>query len=93
MSVSIKTPADIEGIRRVGRMTSEILDYIGPFVQAGRHNRRSLMRCVIASYWTQQGIAANVNYTPPWPYTIPQVDLYLVVNHVVSGGIPGDSRS
>ena len=35
MSVSIKTPEDIEGMRLAGRQTAEILDFIGPYVKPG----------------------------------------------------------
>ena len=65
MSVSIKTPADIEGMRRVGRMTSEILDYIGPFVKPGVTTDELDALCHRFMLDVQHGIAANVNYTPP----------------------------
>ena len=35
MSISIKTAEDIEGMRIAGRLGSEVLDYITPFVKAG----------------------------------------------------------
>ena len=35
MSVTIKTPADIEKMRVAGRMAAEVLEMIGPHVQAG----------------------------------------------------------
>ena len=35
MSISIKTPEEIEKMRVAGRLASEILDYIEPFVKAG----------------------------------------------------------
>ena len=35
MSVTIKTPDEIEKMRIAGRLGSEVLDYITPFVKAG----------------------------------------------------------
>ena len=33
--ITIKTPEDIEGLRVAGRLASELLDYITPFVKPG----------------------------------------------------------
>ena len=35
MSISIKTPDEIEKMRIAGRLAGEVLDYIEPFVKAG----------------------------------------------------------
>jgi methionyl aminopeptidase len=35
MSVTIKTSEEIEKMRIAGRLASEVLDYVGPFVKAG----------------------------------------------------------
>ena len=35
MTIKIKTPEDIEKMRIAGRLASELLDYITPFVVAG----------------------------------------------------------
>lgn len=35
MSVHIKTPEEVEGMRVAGRLASEVLDYITPFVKPG----------------------------------------------------------
>ncbi|HRH71829.1 MAG TPA: type I methionyl aminopeptidase, partial [Zoogloea sp.] len=35
MSVTIKTPQEIEKMRIAGRLGSEVLDYITPFVKPG----------------------------------------------------------
>jgi methionyl aminopeptidase len=35
MSVTIKTPEEIEKMRIAGRLGSEVLDYITPFVKPG----------------------------------------------------------
>ena len=33
--IHINTPEEIEGMRRVGRKASELLDFITPYVKAG----------------------------------------------------------
>ena len=35
MSVTLKTPAEIEKMRVAGRLAAEVLDYIAPFVKPG----------------------------------------------------------
>ena len=35
MSISIKTPEDIAGLRIAGRLAAELLDYLTPFVKPG----------------------------------------------------------
>ena len=35
MSIIIKTPEEIEGMRVAGRLGAEVLDYITPFVKPG----------------------------------------------------------
>ncbi|MER2538173.1 MAG: type I methionyl aminopeptidase, partial [Azonexus sp.] len=35
MGISIKTPEEIEKMRVAGRLASELLDYIEPFIKAG----------------------------------------------------------
>ncbi|HQD65794.1 MAG TPA: type I methionyl aminopeptidase, partial [Casimicrobium huifangae] len=91
MSVSIKTPADIEGMRRAGRMTAEILDYIGPFVKPGVTTDELDALCHRFMLDVQKGIAANVNYTPPGHTPFPK-SICTSVNHVVCHGIPGDKK-
>ena len=35
MNITIKTAQDIECMREAGRLASEVLDYITPFIQPG----------------------------------------------------------
>ena len=44
MSVTIKTPDEIEKMRIAGRLGSEVLDYITPFVKAGVSTAESVAR-------------------------------------------------
>ncbi len=39
MAVTIKTPEEIEKMRVAGRLAAEVLEMIGPHVQAGSHHR------------------------------------------------------
>ena len=90
MSVPIKTPEDIEGMRHVGRKTAEILDFITPHVVPGVTTAELDALCHSFIVDTQKGIAINVGYGPkhnPFPKTI-----CTSVNHVVCHGIPSDKK-
>ncbi|MBS0314912.1 MAG: type I methionyl aminopeptidase [Proteobacteria bacterium] len=91
MSVTIKSAQDIEGMRRAGRMTAEILDYITPFVKPGVSTNELDSLCHRFMIDVQRGIAANVNYTPPGHTPFPK-SICTSVNHVVCHGIPGDKK-
>ncbi|MCZ2134941.1 MAG: type I methionyl aminopeptidase [Burkholderiales bacterium] len=91
MSVTIKSAQDIEGMRRAGRMTAEILDYITPFVKPGVTTNELDSLCHRFMIDVQRGIAANVNYTPPGHTPFPK-SICTSVNHVVCHGIPGDKK-
>lgn len=91
MSVTIKSARDIEGMRRAGRMTAEILDYITPFVKPGVSTNELDSLCHRFMIDVQRGIAANVNYTPPGHTPFPK-SICTSVNHVVCHGIPGDKK-
>ena len=91
MSVSIKTPADIEGMRLAGRQTAEILDFIGPYVKPNVTTDELDALCHKFMVETQKGIAANVNYSPPGHSPFPK-SICTSVNHVVCHGVPGDKK-
>ena len=91
MSVSIKTPEDIEGMRLAGRQTAEILDFIGPYVKPGVTTDELDALCHMFMVDTQKGIAANVGYTPPGHTPFPK-SICTSVNHVVCHGVPGDKK-
>ena len=91
MSVNIKTPEDIEGMRVAGRQTAEILDFITPYVKIGATTDELDALCHSFMVDTQKGIAANVNYTPPGHKPFPK-SICTSVNHVVCHGIPTDKK-
>jgi len=89
MSVSIKSPRDIEKMRVAGRLTSEVLDYITPFVKAGVTTNQLDKLCHDLIVDVQHAIPAPLNYAPnghtPYPKSI-----CASINHQVCHGIPGD---
>ena len=89
MSVSIKTPQEIEKMRVAGRLTSEVLDYITPFVKAGVTTSELDKLCHDFIVNVQHGIPAPLNYAPhghvPYPKSI-----CTSINHQICHGVPSD---
>ncbi|MEQ1743467.1 MAG: type I methionyl aminopeptidase, partial [Candidatus Nitrotoga sp.] len=65
MPVSIKTTQEIEKMRIAGRLASEVLDYITPFIQAGVTTNEIDRLCHDYMVDIQQCIPAPLNYAPP----------------------------
>ncbi|HEU4486849.1 MAG TPA: type I methionyl aminopeptidase [Povalibacter sp.] len=86
MQVTIKTPAEQEGMRHAGRLAADVLDMIGPYVVAGVTTEELNERCHNYIVNEQQAIPAPLNYRG-FPKSI-----CTSVNHVVCHGIPGDKR-
>ena len=91
MAVSIKTPEEIAKMRIAGRLASEVLDYIVPFVQAGITTGELDQLCHNHMVNTLQCIPAPLNYAPrghaPYPKSI-----CTSINHQVCHGVPGDKK-
>ena len=91
MSIIIKTPEEIEKMRIVGRLASELLDYIGPFVKAGVTTDELDKLCHDYTVNVQHAIPAPLNYAPsghnPYPKSI-----CTSVNHQVCHGVPSDKK-
>ena len=89
MSISIKTPEQIEKMRVAGRLASEVLDYITPFVKPGVTTGELDKLCHDYMVDVQGCIPAPLNYAPnghkPYPKSI-----CTSVNHQVCHGVPGD---
>ncbi|AXK40254.1 type I methionyl aminopeptidase [Crenobacter cavernae] len=89
MPVEIKTPEDIEKMRVAGRLASEVLDYITPFVKAGVTTEEIDKLCHDYMVDVQGTIPAPLNYAPdghnPYPKSV-----CTSVNHVICHGIPND---
>lgn len=64
MTVTIKTGAEIEGMRVAGRLASEVLDYITPFVKPGVTTGELDRLCHDYMVNVQGTIPAPLNYAP-----------------------------
>ena len=89
MSISIKTPEEIEKMRVAGRLASEVLDYIEPFVKVGVTTEELDRLCHDYMVNVQDCIPAPLNYAPsgydPYPKSI-----CTSINQQVCHGVPGD---
>ena len=86
MSVPIKTPEEIEKMRVAGRLASEVLDMIGPFVVPGVTTGEIDQICHDYMVNEQDAIPACLNYNG-FPKSV-----CTSVNHVICHGIPGDKK-
>ena len=77
MSISIKTPEDIEGMRIAGRLGAEVLDYITPFVKPGVTTGELDRLCHEYMVNVQGTIPAPLNYAPPGYTPYPKAGLHL----------------
>ena len=89
MAITINNESDIKKMRIAGRLGSEVLDYITPFVVHGVTTDELDKLCHDYIVNVQQAIPAPLNYAPdghtPYPKSI-----CTSVNHVICHGVPGD---
>ncbi|UXY14121.1 type I methionyl aminopeptidase [Chitiniphilus purpureus] len=89
MPITIKTAEDIARMRVAGRLASEVLDYLTPYVKPGV-TTAELNRLGHDYMVNVQGtVPATLNYTPPGHTPYP-ASLCTSVNQVVCHGIPND---
>ena len=88
-NITIKTEEDIQGMRLAGRLASEVLDYITPFVKSGTTTAEIDRLCHEYMTNVQDTIPAPLNYCPPGYTPYPKA-ICTSVNDVVCHGIPGD---
>jgi len=86
MTVTIKTPEEIEKMRIAGRLAAEVLEMIGPYVQAGITTNELDQICHDYIVNEQQAIPAPLNY-----HGFPK-SICTSVNHVICHGIPNEKR-
>ncbi len=89
MSITIKTPEEIEKMRVAGRLTAEVLDYITPYVQPGVTTGELDRLCHDYIVDVQQAIPAPLNYAPPGYSPYPK-SICTSINHQVCHGVPGE---
>ena len=89
MTITYKDAAGIAGMRVAGKLASEVLDYLTPFVQAGVTTNALDQLAHDYIIDVQGGIPAPLNYkgggNTPYPKSI-----CTSVNHQVCHGIPSD---
>jgi len=86
MTISIKTPEEIEKMRTAGRLAAEVLLMIEPHVQAGISTEVLDEICYNFIINEQDAIPAPLNYRG-FPKSI-----CTSINHVVCHGIPGKKK-
>lgn len=86
MSISIKTPDEIEKMRVAGRLAAEVLEMIAPYVIPGVTTDELDRICHDHIVDVQQAIPAPLNYKG-FPKSI-----CTSVNHTVCHGIPGPKK-
>jgi len=89
MTVTVKTGAEIEGMRVAGRLGSEVLDYITPFVKPGVTTGELDRLCHDYMVNVQGTIPAPLNYAPSGHVPYPK-SICTSVNNQVCHGVPGD---
>lgn len=86
MAASIKTPDEIEKMRAAGKLASDVLVMIEPYVKAGTTTDELNTICHDYIVNEQKAIPAPLNYRG-FPKSI-----CTSINHVVCHGIPGDKK-
>jgi methionyl aminopeptidase len=86
MTVTIKTPEEIEKMRVAGRLAAEVLEMISPHVQAGVTTNELDQICHDYIVNQQQAVPAPLNY-----HGFPK-SICTSVNHVICHGIPNEKR-
>lgn len=88
MTVALKSQDEIEKMRVAGRLASEVLDYITPFVKPGVTTDELDKLCHDYMVNVQDTIPAPLNYAPPGYSPYPK-SICTSVNHQICHGIPG----
>ena len=89
MAIILHNADDIAKMRTAGKLASEVLDYITPFVAHGVTTEKLDQLCHDYIVNVQKAIPAPLNYAPdghtPYPKSI-----CTSVNHQICHGVPGD---
>ena len=89
MTITIKTPDELEGMRIAGRLASEVLDLLTPHVKAGVSTEQLDKLAHEHIVDVQGAVPAPLNYAPPG-YTPYPKSICTSVNHQVCHGIPNE---
>ena len=91
MAISIKSEEEIELMRDSGRLASEVLDFITPYVSPGTTTEELDRLCHNYMVDVQKVIPAPLNYAPPGYKPFPK-SICTSVNHQICHGIPGPKK-
>lgn len=86
MTITLKSPADIEKMRVAGRLAADVLDMIAPYVKPGIETDELDRICHDFMVNVQKAIPAPLNYKG-FPKSI-----CTSVNHQICHGIPGPKK-
>ena len=89
MAITLKNEDDIAQMRIAGKLASEVLDYITPYVKAGVTTGELDRLCHEYMLNVQGTIPAPLNYQPPGYPPYPKATC-ISVNDVICHGIPGE---
>ena len=89
MTITLKSPADIDAMRVAGRLASEVLDFLTPHVQPGITTLQIDKLAHDYMVGVQGTVPATLNYSPPGYPPYP-ASLCTSVNHEVCHGIPAE---
>ena len=89
MSITLKTAADVAGMRIAGRLASEVLDMLTEHVKPGVSTETLDRLAHDHIVQVQQAVPAPLNYAPPG-YTPYPKSICTSINHQVCHGIPND---
>lgn len=90
MAVIVKTPEQIDKMRIAGRLASEVLDYITPFVKVGVTTNELDKLCHDYMVNVQGTAPAPLNYQPNKDYSPYPKSICTSINEVICHGIPSD---
>ena len=88
MSISIKNSEDIKKMRVAGKLASEVLDFVTPFIKPNITTEEIDKICHDYMVNEQKTIPAPLNYAPPGHSPYPK-SVCTSVNHQICHGIPG----
>jgi len=88
MSITIKNLEDIKKMRVAGKLASEVLDFITPFIKPNITTEEIDKICHDYMINVQKTIPAPLNYAPPGHSPYPK-SVCTSVNHQICHGIPG----
>ena len=89
MTITIKTPEEIEGMRIAGRLAAEVLDLLTPHVKPGVTTAELDRMALDHIVNVQKAVSATVGYQPPGYPPFP-ASICTSINHQVCHGIPND---